>query len=142
MATLTLPALAKKMKEIDYCMMVTLSKSGNFNSRPMSNNQDVNWNGESFYFTFEKSKKIKDLENDSHVSLNFEGEDGMFISVTGKAKLIRDQVKFEEHWDNSLDRWFPDGPSTKGVVLIHVKGIKLSYWHKEDQGEVKLGGKR
>lgn len=62
MATLRLVTLAKMMKEIDYCMMVTLATRGGMNCRPMSNNRDVKWNGDSYFFTYEKSKKIKDLE--------------------------------------------------------------------------------
>ncbi|MEJ7627295.1 MAG: hypothetical protein WKF35_10555 [Ferruginibacter sp.] len=41
MATLSLSSLAKHMKQIDICMMITQTKRGSMNSRPMSNNKDV-----------------------------------------------------------------------------------------------------
>lgn len=139
MATISLPELAKHMRQIDICMMTTQPKRGGLNSRPMSNNKDVTYSGDSFYFTYEKSKKVKDIIANPNVSLNFEGTGGLYISIAGKAKLIRDKGILEEHWVDSLDQWFKDGVNTKGIILIQVKGAKLSYWHKMEQGQLKVG---
>jgi general stress protein 26 len=141
MATLSLASLAKSMKEIDICMFTTLTSRAGLNSRPMSNNRDVTWKGDSYFFTFEKSKKIKELEANPNVILNFEGKSDLYMNVSGKAKLIRDKQAFADHWVPDLDRWFQDGIDTKGLVLIHVKGTKIHYWQKEKEGEIKVGGK-
>ena len=138
MASLSLATIARQMRELDICMMVTQSKRGSLNSRPMSNNRDVTYKGDSWFFTYEKTQKIKDLENTSQVSLNFEGPKDLYISITGKAKLIRNKAMFAEHWDDSLNQWFPEGIDTKGIVLIHVKGTRLKYWQRSKEGELKL----
>jgi general stress protein 26 len=138
MATLSLRTLTKHMRQIDICMMVTISKRGSLNSRPMSNNKDVNYKGDSWFFTYEKTRKIKDLEENPNVSLNFEGDKDLFISITGKGKIIRDKEIFEKHWVDSLSQWFPHGVDTKGMVLIHVKGLKLEYWQREKEGKIKI----
>lgn len=139
MATISLPEMAKHMRQIDICMMTTQPKRGSLNSRPMSNNKDVTYSGDSYYFTYEKSKKVKDILANPNVSLNFEGTGGLYISISGKAKLIRDKGILEEHWVDSLDQWFENGVNTKGIVLIHVKGTRLSYWHKMEQGQLRVG---
>ncbi len=139
MKKLTLPALARIMKSIDICMMTTFTKSGKLNSRPMSNNKDVTYKGDSYYFTFDKTDKIKELMFNPHACLHFAGKDNMYIMVNGKASLIRDKEKFSKHWDKSLDRWFEEGIETKGIVLIHIKGTQVKYWQNEKQGELKLG---
>ena len=141
MATLSLAEVAKKMKQIDICMMNTQPVRGGLNSRPMSNNKDVSYDGNSYYFTYEKTRKVKEITSNPNVSLNFEGSGGFYINVSGKAKLIRDKNVMKEHWVDSLKEWFEDGIDTKGIVLIEVKGGKLMYWHKMDQGELKLGKK-
>ena len=141
MADLSLTALAKQMKELDICMMTTQGKTAAFSSRPMSNNRDVTYDGDSYFFTYEKTGKIKDLEVNSNACLNFEGRDELYISVIGKAKLIRDKASFEKHWQKSLEQWFPEGIETKGMVLIHLKGSKICYWQREKQGEIKLSGR-
>ena|SRR5687768_15077841 len=138
MATLSLGTLAKHMKELDICMMNTHAKRGSLNCRPMSNNKDVTYKGDSYFFTYEKTAKIKELEADPNVSLNFEGKKDMFISVSGKAKLIKNKEAFADHWVDSLNQWFPDGIDTKGMVLIHVKGQKIKYWQREKQGEITI----
>ncbi len=141
MATLSLASLAKAMKEIDICMFTTQTTRGGLNSRPMSNNRDVTFKGDCYFFTFEKSKKIKELEANSNVMLNFEGKSDLYMNLAGKAKLIRNKEAFAEHWVPDLDRWFQEGIDTKGLVLIHVKGTKIHYWQKEKEGELKIGGK-
>ncbi|MEO6583085.1 MAG: pyridoxamine 5'-phosphate oxidase family protein [Ferruginibacter sp.] len=141
MATLSLSALAKQMKQLDICMMTTNTKRGSLNSRPMSNNRDVSYKGDSYFFTYEKTGKIKELEANSSVCLNFEGKDDMYISVAGKAKLIRNKETFKDHWQQSLNQWFPEGPDTKGIVLIHVKGTTLKYWQREKEGAISLSKK-
>jgi general stress protein 26 len=138
MATLSLSTLTKHMRQIDICMMVTISKRGSLNSRPMSNNKDVNYKGDSWFFTYEKTRKVKDLQENPNVSLNFEGDKDLFISIAGKAKIIRNKEIFEKHWVDSLNQWFPDGVDTKGMVLIQVKGIKLEYWQRDKEGKIKI----
>jgi general stress protein 26 len=138
MATLSLSTLTKHMRQIDICMMVTISKRGSLNSRPMSNNKDVNYKGDSWFFTYEKTRKVKDLQENPNVSLNFEGDKDLFISIAGKAKIIRNKEIFEKHWVDSLNQWFPDGVDTKGMVLIQVKGIKFEYWQRDKEGKIKI----
>lgn len=140
MATLTLAGIARRMRKLDICMMTTHSSRGALTSRPMSNNGDVSYKGDSYFFTFVDSQKIKDIEANPWVSLNFEGEKQMYISISGKAKLIRAKAKMEEHWIDSLGQWFKQGLDTPGIILIHVKGSKLKYWQKEKEGEIKIPG--
>lgn len=138
MATYNLGTIARHMRQLDICMMVTQSKRRTLNSRPMSNNGDVKYNGQSYFFTYEGSQKIKDIEANPQVSLNFEGKKKLYISVSGKAKLIRNKELFAEHWVDSLKPWFPKGIDSPGMVLIQVKGSYVHYWQKNKDGKIKL----
>ncbi len=73
MASKALTASAEKMRNLDICIMTTQNGRGTLNSRPMSNNGDVSFEGMSYYFTYEGSQKVKDIENSAQVLLNFEG---------------------------------------------------------------------
>ena len=138
MASMTLPVLSRLMRKIDFCMMVTQSARSGMNSRPMSNNRDVKFNGDVFFFTDGKTQKVRDIQSNPNVSLNFEDGKGLFISVKGKAKLIKDKETFADHWVKDLGMWFKKGIDTPGLTLIHVKGSKLRYWNKAKQGEISL----
>ena len=138
MAKMTLKDISKKMRKINLCMMTTITEKGMTASRPMSNNRDVEYDGNSFFFTFEKSRLIKDLSLNDHVSMSFSAPKRFFISVSGRAKVIRSKKAMEEHWVKGLEKWFEDGLDTPGIAMIQVRASRIKYWHKEEEGEVKV----
>jgi general stress protein 26 len=142
MADPKLAELAKKMRGIDFAMLFTRSDGGAMAGRPMSNNGDVEYDGDSFYFTYERFRTVSDIEADPKVSLSFQGSGGLlgmrpfFACVEGIAELIRDRSAFEAHWTKDLDRWFPDGIDTPGIVLVKVRAERIHWWDGEEEGEI------
>lgn len=144
MSTMTLAGLSEKMRDIDFTMMFTRSQDGQLAGRPMSTNGDVEYDGDSYYFTLDKTRTVDDIERDATVGLSFQGSESLFgkpplfISVEGQAALIRDKLAFEAHWTSGLDAWFEQGVDTPGLVLIKVHATRIHYWEGMDQGEVSL----
>ncbi|MET0371350.1 MAG: pyridoxamine 5'-phosphate oxidase family protein [Sphingobium sp.] len=140
----TLATLAEKMKDIDFAMLSTHAENGQIGARPMSNNRDVAYGGDSYYFTTEDTLMVKDIERDPRVGLSFQGKAGtlwqrpFFIAVEGRADLIRDRGAFAEHWNADLEHWFEKGTDTPGLVLIKVHAERAHYWDGEDEGELEL----
>lgn len=131
--------LSDVMKEIDICMMTTVGAYGHLHSRPMSNNRNVEWDGDTWFFSYADSSAVKETERDSNVNLAYAvPDDIVFVSVTGKAEIVKDDAKKKELWYDELDRWFPDGPEDNKVVLIKVAGKQATYWSKEGDGELDL----
>ena len=64
-----------------------------------------------------------------------------FLTIEGRASLIRDRGKFAEHWTKDLDAWFKDGIDTRGLTLIKVEVQRLRYWDGGEEGELNLAGK-
>lgn len=133
-----LAELQNLMKKIDFCQMTTIDGRGRLQSRPMSNNKDVEYNGSSWFFCMEDTDKVKHLKNNNNVTLNFQGEDMLFIECSGKGKVIRDKSKMQKHWTPDLDTWFKDGIDTKGLVMIKVEAKVIRYWHKQYEGSLKV----
>jgi general stress protein 26 len=144
MSEMTLSDLSEKMRDIDFAILSTRAEGGQIAGRPMSNNGEVAYNGDSFFFTDEDTHTVRDIERDPQVGLSFAGAKGFlgkppnFIVVEGKAELIRDKAAFEKHWTKDLDIWFKDGVDTPGLVLIKVHASRIHYWDGADQGEIKL----
>ena len=142
--TRTLKDLADKMRDIDFTMLSTHTQGGAIGARPMSNNRDIDYDGDSWFFADENTRMVSDIERDPHVSLSYQGKSGLlglrplFIAIEGNAELIRDKAGFEEHWTKDLDRWFEAGVDTPGLVLIKVHADRLHYWNGEDEGELTL----
>jgi len=146
--TMTIQELSKKMQGIDFSMLFTRAANGALAGRPMSNNGEVEYDGDSYFFTSETSTMVQDIERDPTVALSLAGskgllgKPGLFIAVEGKADLIRDKASFSKHWAKDLDRWFDQGVNTPGIVLIKVHAERVHYWEGEDSGEVPVQVKR
>lgn len=144
MGNLSLKDLSDKMAHIDFAMLTTRTDGGALAARPMSNNGDVEYKGDSFFFSDGDARTVQDIQRDPKVGLTFTGNKsllgapGIFIAIEGQAEPIRDKAALEEHWNKDLERWFADGVDTPGLVLIKVHADRISYWDGEDQGEVKV----
>ena len=147
MADKSLADLAEKMKDIDFAILSTKTRSGAVAARPMSNNRQVDYDGDSYFFTCDETGTVADIEGDPQVSLAYQAKSGMlgmrpfFLTVEGRAELIRDKARFAGHWTKDLDRWFKDGIDTPGLILVKVTAERLHYWDGYDEGELKLSEK-
>lgn len=138
MSDKTLADLAKEMKKIDIAMMSTHTSGDEIAARPMSNNRDVDYDGQSHYFAMDDTRTVQDIAKNRNVGLSFQGEKAFFIHVEGDADLIRDKQAFEDHWNPDLDEWFEDGIDTEGLVMIKVDARRIHYWDGMNEGEVKV----
>ncbi|WJH38849.1 pyridoxamine 5'-phosphate oxidase family protein (plasmid) [Aliirhizobium terrae] len=143
MTTMTMNELSKKLGKIDFCMFNTNGPES-IVSRPMSNNGDVEYDGNSWFFSYEDTRKVRDINRDTGVTLDFTalpsllGKPGIFVAVDGEANLIHDKSPFEAHWVSDLERWFPEGIDTTGIVLIKVSARSIEYWGGEETGRIEL----
>ena len=142
--SMSLEDLSRKMKEIDFAMLATHTGGGAIGSRPMSNNREGDYDGSAWFFTEETTLMVSDIKADPAVNLSYQGKSGLlgqrpfFLAVEGTAMLIRDKAQFEAHWTKGLERWWPQGTQTPGLVLIRVIGERAHYWDGEEEGELLL----
>lgn len=146
MAQLGLEDIARTLKDIDFVMLNTHTEGGRIAGRPMSNNRDVEFDGDSWFFVDEESRTFADVRADPAVTISAQGAKGllgkppMFLSIEGQAEIITDREVMAQHWTKDLDRWWPEGPETPGVALLKVHAERIHYWAGEDQGEAPVGG--
>lgn len=144
MSELSLNDISEKMRDIDFAILATKTQGGAIAGRPMSNNRQVEYDGDNYFFTLQDTGTISDIASDPNVSLSFQGKSGalglkpFFITIEGRAELIREKSEFAQHWTSDLDDWFKDGVDTPGLVLIKVHAQRVHYWDGYDQGEVEL----
>jgi general stress protein 26 len=121
MSGMSMKDLAKKVADIDFTMLSTRADDGEIGARPMSNNGDVEYDGDSWFFTWETSRMVADIQRDPRVGLSLQGKAGilgkppLFISIEAIAELVRDKALFEKHWNADLERWFEQGIETPGL---------------------------
>ena len=145
MAELTLEDISERMRDIDFVMLSTRTSQGAIAARPMSNNRQVEYEGDNYFFTCQDTGTVRDITGDPNVGLGFQGKSGalgmkpFFITIEGTAEMIRDKARFAEHWTKDLDDWFKEGIDTPGLLLIKVHADRLHYWDGYSEGEIDLG---
>ena len=137
-------ALAERMRDIDFCVLSTRAPNGAVAGRPMSNNREVAFDGTSWFFADESAHLVGEIEADPQVGLAYQGKAGLlgmrplFITIEGRSEIVRDRGQFAGHWTKDLERWWPDGIDTPGLVLVKVAAARAHYWDGEEEGEVWL----
>lgn len=133
----SLATIAKKMKNLDFCMLITQDGRNVYHSRPMSNNGKVEYDGNAWFFTYEKSNKVKHIKANPKVTLIYQDGKMLFIECYGKAYISKDKSTMDSLWVKDLNRWFPKGIDTPGICLVKVVAKRVQFWDKEEDGEYK-----
>jgi general stress protein 26 len=121
-------AVGEAMARIDICMVQTVGEHG-VNTRRMSNNGEVEYDGDSWFFARSDSTKVREILEDDRVQLTFADKDGAnFISVWGSGKIVDDVDLKKELWRGSLEHWFKNGPEDPQVTLFKVRADRIQTW--------------
>lgn len=117
------------IKEIDFCMLTTVDEAGKLHSRPMSTNGQVEFDGDLWFFTSDKSHKVDEVEARPQVNVAFaDPAHQNYVSLAGRAELVKDRAKIKALWQPHLKAWFPDGPDQSDVALLKVHVDHAEYW--------------
>jgi len=128
-STSDLKHISEIIKKIDICMLTTINKNGSPHTRPMSNNKQVDFNGDLWFFTYEKTHKILEIEGKNEVSVAFSDVgNSIYLVLQGKGYLIKDKAKISELWKPELKVWFPKGLKEPGIALLKVDSTSAELW--------------
>jgi general stress protein 26 len=108
-------------------MLTTINEKGALVSRPLAV-QDVEDDGDMWFFTSSDTSQVAHVGVNPEVNVAF-GKGTEWVSVAGRATVVNDRQKIRDMWNQSVEAWFPDGPDTPEVVLLHVESDSAEYWH-------------
>ncbi|HEX8557532.1 MAG TPA: pyridoxamine 5'-phosphate oxidase family protein [Pyrinomonadaceae bacterium] len=124
-----LSKLREIVKAVDICMLTTVDERGGMHSRPMSNNREVEFDGDLWFFTYGSSHKVDEVGRAPEVNASFADTDGqLYASLSGQAEVVRDRSKIQELWKPHLKAWFPEGVDTPDIALLKVTVSRAEYW--------------
>ena len=72
LSELTLSEISEKMRDIDFAMLSTRTAGGEIAARPMSNNRQVDYDGDNYFFTCQDTGTVRDITGDPNVGLSFQ----------------------------------------------------------------------
>ncbi len=119
--------LKELTEDIDFCMFTTLD-GGYMRSRPMST-QEMDANGDLWFFTSDDTHKVAEVGKDNRVNIAYsKPDDNKYVSVSGRADIVRDKAKIEELWNPIHKAWFPEGLEDPHLCLLKVTVEQAEYW--------------
>ena len=121
-----LTKLKALLKGARTCMLTTQDWRGNLRSRPMAL-QEVEGDGNLWFFTQRHSPKMDEIKSDSRVNVSvIEGT--TYVSISGSAQQVDDKKKAADLWNPLYKAWFPQGLEDPELMLLKVSIEQAEYW--------------
>ena len=134
-----IPEIAALINRIDICLFATRGEDGDLHARPMSNNGQVEWDGQSWFFAPTDGRLVAELRADPTAVAAYRAEEGFtFVSISGHATLETDPALKQDRWLEELERWFPNGPDDPKVTLIRLDADAAQWWTADGDGTADL----
>jgi general stress protein 26 len=121
--------LKELAKEIDTCLFCTnLATNDGGTARPMGT-QQVDDNGDIWFFSGKDSDKNHEIAEDPKVQLFYaHPAKSSYMVVNGTASISTDKNKIEELWSPLVKTWFKGGKDDPNISLIRVSNVNAHYW--------------
>ena len=133
--------LGELIKATKVGMLTTVAdEEGTLRSRPMAT-QHVEFDGDLWFLTSIDSPIASEIEKDHRVNVSYAdlGEN-RYISVSGTARVMRDQKKIKALWSPWYKAWFPKGADDPSIALLRVQVDSAEYWDGPSSTIVQLAG--
>ncbi len=115
------------IKDVGYAMLVT-EDGGHLRGRPMVANQS-NFNGTLWFYTRAGAHKVDEVQGDSRVCVTYaEPAKQNYVSLSGRARILRDKAQIASHWSEGLRTWFPKGKDDPDIAILEVDVDMAEYW--------------
>lgn len=115
------------VREMPVCMLTT--RDGDvLRSRPMATKLDENRH-EFLFLTKASSHKTQEIGDRNSVNLSFaDPEKDLFVSVSGEGRLDENPEIARQIWNPYAQAYFPEGPDSHDVAVLHVVPRQAEYW--------------
>jgi protease I len=134
----TMAKLGEMIKNIKVAMLTTRKSDGSLHSCPMMT-QGKQFDRILWFFTARSSAKGDEIAEDQEVNLSYADPGAnRYVSVSGRAKLVRDRAKAQELWTPAVKAWFPRGLDDPELALLQVSVERAEYWDAPASSAVTL----
>lgn len=129
------------IKDMEIAMLTTVTESGHLHSRPMATQQvDVD-RAELWFFTSIDSPKIAEIYHERQVGVAYASpETQRYVSIAGRAFVVRDGEKANELWSTDALTWFPLGVNDPHLAMLRIEVESAQFWDSPGAKVVHLGG--
>lgn len=110
------------IEKVGVCMLTT-QFAGGLRARPLEARPDREA-GLIFFVTDLRSPKEDEIAAAPDVGLVFiDPHDKAYLSITGRASVLRNLEKTKAVWRKTDEVWWPDGPGSPDVSLLRIEPV-------------------
>ncbi|MGQ0699725.1 MAG: pyridoxamine 5'-phosphate oxidase family protein [Panacagrimonas sp.] len=132
--------LKELIDDIKIALLVTMDSDGALRGRPMAT-QELDSDAELWFFTNDYSSKVESVIVHPEVCVSYAApEKSRYVSVSGKAELVRDPDKIRQLWKPELKAWFAGGIDDPDLALLRVDIVSAQFWDAPSSKLVQLFG--
>nr|MCV4206107.1 pyridoxamine 5'-phosphate oxidase family protein [Roseomonas sp. SXEYE001] len=117
------------IKDVQTAVLVTHGDGDKLRGRPMVA-AGLDGDGKTlWFFSKNATEKTEEIGANDRVLLSYaDPSKQSYVSVSGKARVLRDVAKQKELWSAPMKAWFPGGPEDPSIALIAVEMTGAEYW--------------
>jgi general stress protein 26 len=116
---------------------VTRADEQSLRSRPMALIKVDDRTGDVWFMTSIESGKVDEIQTHADVCVTLQ-HDHKFLSLSGRASIVRSREKIEELWTEEAKVYFPKGKNDPEIALIRVHPSEGEYWDNGGVNRIKF----
>ena len=90
-----------------------------------------------WFITGAETAKTHEIEADTRVHIICQNDRSAYLSLSGRADLVRDRAKAAELWQAPFRVWVPGSKDDPNIELIVVRPEEGGFWDNEDFNKIK-----
>lgn len=135
-------AAIEKIQELvdaaNICLFATQLTKAPVSVRPMSTSK-VDDEGYIWFFSKNDSDKNQHIQEDDQVQLFYSNNSSSeYLSIFGRAEIVRDPNKIEELWTPMAKAWFTEGKEDPTITLLKIIPKEGYYWDTKNGKVISL----
>ena len=76
-----------------------------------------------------RSHKVDEVQADQRVGITYADPGSQnYVSLSGRAQLVKDRATIDAHWSEILTTWFPKGKDDADTAILKVEIDQAEYW--------------
>lgn len=122
---------------VRYCTLITLDSTGHPDARIMDpflpDAEMVIWFG-----TNKNSRKVKQIENDSRVTLYYQAQNEVgYVIIKGHAYIVEDTLLKQTYWKSEWSRFYSDNKSNYALIKVLPEKLEIIDYQNGITGDLK-----
>ena len=128
------------IKNIKFGMLTHRHANGQLHSAPLTTQNKADDEGMALYFFVSRQSDMAAcIAKDANVNIAYAHPgDDRYVSVSGHASIVEDQIKKDYLFTPFAKAWFPGGATDPDLALLQVQIGHAEYWNVKENKMVQL----